>query len=130
MSAAPDWKDAQALKAWLATDGWRSPNTYCNYFGVLEDISAVYLLLLHKPEAKGWPGYDFAMVAYVGMSTRLKSRLATHDVIPKIETPDVHVMRWFKPTPTEALRETERHFIRHFNPPWNLVGKTRGVLVQ
>lgn len=48
----------------------------------------------------------------------------------EIEAADAWVMRWFKPTPTNALRETEARYIRQFNPPWNVQGKVRGVAFQ
>lgn len=128
--AAPDWQDAQSFRSDLMADGWLSPDTYCNCFGALSDRPAVYLFLLYKPDAEGWRGYERAIVAYVGMSRRVKTRLSSHDVLPQIETSDSWVMRWFKPTPAKALRETEGHYIRRFNPPWNIIGKTRGILIQ
>ena len=127
---SPDWKKAQPFKQALAADGWQSPDTYCNYFAPLENKPGVYLFLLHKPYAEGMLGFDRVVVAYVGMSRHVKTRLATHDVLPKIETPDAWVMRWFKPTPLKALREAEGEYIRRFDPPWNIIGRSRGVIVQ
>jgi hypothetical protein len=126
----PDWRDAQSFKSGLVAEGWLSPDTYCNHFGALEDFPAVYLFLLHRPYADGRPGFDRAIVAYVGMSRRVRTRIASHDMLPRIETPDAWVMRWFKPTPAKALRDTEGHYIGRFNPPWNIIGKTRGVVLQ
>lgn len=126
----PEWRDAQSFKTELVSEGWLSPDTYCNYFCTPRDLPAVYLFLMYPPYAEGRCGFDRAIVAYVGMSRRLRTRLATHDVLREINTGDAWVMRWFKPTPANDLRETESHYIRRFNPPWNVVGKTRGVALQ
>jgi hypothetical protein len=70
------------------------------------------------------------IVAYVGMSRHVKTRITGHDVLPKIETPEAWVMRWFKPTPAKILRDTESRYIRQFDPPWNIQGKARGIVIQ
>ena len=121
--ALPLWTDAQKVHGVLVEDGWCSPDTYCNFFAPFIDNSAVYLFLLHRRS----DDYRTAMVAYVGMSTRLTQRMASHDVLPELYTPDCWPMRWFKPTPAEKLRETERKYIVRFDPPWNIVGQRRGV---
>lgn len=125
-----NWQAAKALKADLAADGWLSPDTYCNFFRSPENRPAVYLFLLHKPLTDGLNGFDHALVAYVGMSARLKARWASHDILPQIQASDAWVMRWFKPTPARALRETEARYITRFDPPWNIQGRPRGVAIQ
>lgn len=125
-----DWLDARKLKAELAADGWLSPDTYCNHFAALDDNPALYLFLLHKPYAEGLLGFERAIVAYVGMSRKVRSRLAAHDAQREIQAADGWVMRWFKPTPAQDLRETKSHYVRRFDPPWNIAGKARGVATQ
>jgi hypothetical protein len=124
------WRDAQSLKAELVEDGWKSPDTYCRWFEPLKNRPAVYLFLLHRPYNEACVGFTDAIVAYVGMSQRVRTRIHGHDILPLIEAPNAWVMRWFKPTAAKALRETEGHYIRRFNPPWNIVGKPRGIVIQ
>lgn len=121
-TAMPLWQDAQKMRASLIGDGWCSPDTYDNCFAPLISGAAVYLFLLYRR-------YDYgsAFVAYVGMSTKLGQRMASHDVLSKLHTPENWPMRWFKPTATQKLRETERKYIAHFDPPWNIIGRRRGV---
>ena len=82
MSVPEKWRNQQAFTAALYEDGWGTPNTYCNKFRPLISGPAVYLLLLVKTET-----YREAMVAYVGMSARLKQRIANHNILPELERP-------------------------------------------
>ena len=106
----------------LVADGWVSPNTYCNFFAPLIDGSAVYLFLLFKTAS-----YDEAMIAYVGMSTRLTQRIAGHNVLHELHMPGYWPMVWFRPVPDKDLRSVESKYIAAFDPPWNIVGRRRGV---
>ena len=125
MSNDSVWSDAKLIRSFLVRDGWRSPDTYCNFYARVTDIPAVYLFLLYM-DAYG-SGYDKAMVAYVGMSTALRTRIYSHNVLPQLNRPGYWPMRWFKPTFVGNLRSTERHYIERFNPPWNISGRKRGV---
>lgn len=125
MSGLVTWRDQQEFTGGLYKDGWATPNTYCNQFRPLTAGPAVYLLLVVKTET-----YREAMVAYVGMSERLERRIATHNVLPELVQPGFWPMVWFKPTPKEILRETESALIAQYDPPWNIQGRRRGVVLQ
>ena len=121
-SDLPIWTDALEVRKFLIVDGWNSPDTYDNCFESLSDGSAVYLFQLYRRR-----DYKTAIVAYVGMSTKLSQRLASHNLLPKLATPKIWPMRWFKLTPAQNLREVERKYIAHFNPPWNIIGRRCGI---
>lgn len=120
-------KDARAhrVRDMLFDDGWKTPNTYCNQFAPIEQIPAVYLFMLVSKDT-----YDEEIVAYVGMSRQLKTRLSNHPMKSALVMPNYWKMVWFKPTPVEDLRSVEAGYIRKFNPPWNINGKKRGVILQ
>jgi hypothetical protein len=120
-----DWGCAKSLKDELQSDDWFSPDTYCNFFKEVTEGPAVYLFLLHKTET-----YTDALIAYVGMSTCLDQRLASHNILPDLHKPGFWPMRWFKPIAEQNLRGVERDYIRKFDPPWNIVGRKRGVDLQ
>lgn len=119
------WDKSQVISKRLLGDGWVSPDTYCNYFAPLIKGPAVYLFLLHKDFE-----FNEAMVAYVGMSTRLSQRIATHNILPELKAPGFWPQIWFKPTPKPELRSVEAQYIASFDPPWNIQGKVRGVPLQ
>lgn len=114
--------DAQEVRAFLINDGWLSPDTYCNCFAPLNNDPAVYLFLLYQRE-----DYREAIVAYVGMSTKLSQRMIGHEVLAELHAPECWPMRWFKPTRAQDLRTVEREYIARFDPPWNIIGRRRGV---
>lgn len=105
----------------LDADGWLSPDTYGNDFAVAGDFSAVYMFLA----VDDWSDIKF-QVAYVGMSTRLASRWATHETLRKITARHDWVKRLFKPTPKEMLRAVERKYIQEYRPAWNIIGRVPG----
>ena len=113
------------LRKSLVSDGWLTPNTYGNEFAHIENISAVYLFMLSRAF-----DFDEALVAYVGMSTKLQQRISSHNILPLIDKPGFWVTRWFKPVPRADLRPTEARYIAQFNPPWNTIGRPRGVLLN
>ena len=110
------------IKRDLVSDGWLSPNSYSNSYGNIENIPSIYLFTMVDD-------YDFksGLIAYVGMSVNLAQRISGHSVRKEIESTGFWVPVWFKPTPQEDLRSTELNYIRKFNPPWNIVGKKRGL---
>ena len=124
MSKTP-LRDFKNLCRELREDDWRTPDTYCKDFAAIKDVPAVYMFLLVDNCA-----FDKALVAYVGMSTRLNQRLIGHPVLAEIETPGYWSMRWFKPTPARSLRAVESSYITKFDPPWNIMGRPRGVVLQ
>lgn len=123
--AADYWQDARELSVWFQEDGWWSPDTYARHFRELPTRPAVYVLMPYCREF-----YARAFVAYVGMSIDVQRRLAGHEVLREIKSPSVWVKRWFKPTPTPALRDVERRYIQRFDPPWNLVGRKKGIALS
>lgn len=109
----------------LMDDGWKTPDTYGNNFSPISQISAVYLFLLVDRETFGR-----SLVAYVGMSTQLKTRMSGHEVLGALNIQGYWAMRWFKPTPVDALRSVELSYIKKYDPPWNISGRTRGIMLQ
>lgn len=107
-------------------DGWRSPDTYSDKF--FDDVingSAVYAI--EAFDANHCFTKKTTFIAYIGMATNLARRFAGHEVITLIKKDGFWPKRWFKPTPTHLLRITERQYIERFNPPYNIIGRRRGV---
>jgi len=119
------WGDFLEIQSGLLADGWFTPNTYSGHYRQITDGPAVYLFLMLDRES-----YSSALVAYVGMSTRLRARLASHNIMPMLESDEYFTMRWFKPTNRHDLRKVEGAYIRRFDPPWNISGRERGVCLQ
>ena len=119
------WAESRKIRFDLVSDGWVSPDTYDSYFTPVTFGPAVYLFLLTDMEI-----FSSGMVAYVGMSKRLRNRLAAHEILKKIDRPGYWAMRWFKPTPAADLRDIERKYITKFDPPWNIIGRPRGVVLK
>jgi hypothetical protein len=117
--------DYQGIKDTLFNDGWRTPNTYCKHYAQVEQIPAIYMFVL----VDNW-AFKKAIVAYVGMSLSLKSRLANHEMNSQLDIPNYSIMRWFKPIAPDDLRSVERAYIRKYDPPWNIAGRTRGLVLQ
>lgn len=118
-------RDYIQLRCDLAADGWFTPDTYGHEFQPILSIPAIYTFLLVNE-------YDFrsAIVAYVGMSVKLSQRLSNHPVLDQISTSGYWTMRWFKPVRRTELRQTETHYIKKFDPPWNIMCRPRGVFLQ
>lgn len=122
MNSIAPYSDYSGIRANLVEDGWRTPNTYCNLFAPITDISAVYLFLMIDNK-----DFNRGLVAYVGMSQNLQQRLSGHQILSEIMETGHWVMKWFKPTEPDDLRDVEAKYIIHFDPPWNIAGKQRGV---
>jgi len=123
------WADAVEIRRSLVDDGWVSPNTYSNReYGIITSQSAVYLFLIYNQSVSEC--YDKAFVGYVGMATNLEQRLLNHSILKQISDSGLWPMKWFKPTEAKNLRETERNYIHYFDPPWNIIGRRRGLVVQ
>lgn len=110
-----------AVRDLLIGAGWFSPDTYCDHFEPLPDGPGVYIFVAADL------GSMVARVAYVGQSKRLRRRLVVHEIRTLIEQEDFWAQRWFRPVPLDALRTTERQYIEHFDPPYNLIGRRRGL---
>lgn len=112
------------VRAELEGDGWKTPDTYCRAFDYQSDFSAVYLFLLVDQ-------YDYlsASPAYVGMSTNLAQRWSGHPILNDIDMNGVWVQRWFLRVPHTDLRSVENSYIQKFDPPWNISGRKRGIVL-
>lgn len=120
------WPCAKGMADSLVKDGWLSPNTYDNHFAPLIDGPAVYLFQLIETYR-----HRRAVVAYVGMSTALSRRIASHNILPLLSGIDGYWPKvWFKPEEAKSLRKSEKALIRQFDPPWNIAGRQRGVRLQ
>lgn len=119
------WNCSRAITDALEGDSWVSPNTYCNKFSPLRNVPAVYLFMLFRAD-------DFreSLIAYVGMSTKLKQRIDSHDILPSVQSQGFWTKVWFKPVAKNLLRETEAKYITQFDPPWNIQGRVRGLVLQ
>ena len=111
------------LRKGLISDGWRTPDTYCKQFADIDAFPAVYLFLSTIDDA-----FEKSFVAYVGMSTNLRQRMAGHEVLSDLAGRGYHSMRWFKRISKADLRRVEASYIQKFCPPWNISGKPRGVI--
>ena len=123
--ALPLFTDYPKLRTRLIAKGWRTPDTYSECFASLTQQSGIYLLLLVDQET-----FRRALVAYVGTSTNIARRLQKHPVLKDLESCPHFVMRWFLPSPKETLRAIEARHIKRFNPPWNVVHRPRGVVLN
>lgn len=122
------WQNSETIRDQLLKEGWRTEDTYCNYFEEIKNFSAIYLFLLHDHRLV-WASPDKAFIGYVGMATRLKQRLLGHPILNEIYEQFEHfyAQRWFLRTPIVSLRQVERKHIQRFNPPWNIIGRQRGI---
>lgn len=114
--------DYQLLRSCLEEFNWKTPESYCNAFADAGDFSAVYLFLMVDSV-----NFKRCLPAYVGMSTRLSQRWSGHNIIPELKFNQIWVQRWFLKVPTPDLRAVESRYIQTLNPPWNIVGRSRGV---
>lgn len=130
MMLAPDDRDLPYVcnltfqKAMIA-EGWKTPNTYGNEYATIENEPAVYVFVAVDD-------YDFlrSFVGYAGMSVKLRQRLTGHPVKAELDDLGLYVTTWFKPTLASDLREFERACIQRFVPPWNIIGKPRGLVMS
>jgi hypothetical protein len=114
--------DYLALRGDLEREGWRTPDCYSKTFDAAGDFSAVYLfMLVDRME------YKAARPAYVGMSMRLAQRWSGHPILTELDDVDAWVQRWFIRVPRSELRTVETANINRFDPPWNVIGRKRGV---
>ena len=102
---------------------WLTPNTYDLNFSEPSG-SGVYLLAERK--------IDFEKqkvrfkILYVGMSLNLKNRLKNHEVLMELQESFNDVVIFFQ-RHAGRIADIERDFILHFNPPYNTIGKKRGL---
>jgi hypothetical protein len=126
--------DFYPVSSELSALGWKTPNTYDSHtYKQIPASPGLYLFLYDdidrrkdtcKPEA----------VLYVGMSRNLAKRQIGHEVYREIITGlqakhgnFFYCGRWFKEVRTEELRAAERTLILKYNPPYNIIGRKRGM---
>ncbi len=112
------------LKCALESDGFKSPDTYSSYFAAPTDGPAVYIFTLADVHT-----FRLGIVAYVGMSIKLSQRWIGHPILAGFTDTRLHVKRWFMPANKDDLRRIEREYIQRFDPPWNLQGRKRGMVI-
>jgi hypothetical protein len=124
------WQNADELKKMLRSDGWKTPNAYCSDYDEPIRGSAVYMFLVHgRDERDQWHDYDVVLVGYVGMSMRLRDRWKAHPVLAELSATRRYIQKWFRPSRAGELRERELALIQEFDPPWNIQGRRRGLLL-
>ena len=114
-----------ALQKDLQSEGWLTPNSYGRDYAPVENKPGVYLFVVVDD-------YDYrrSFVGYAGMSSKLLQRITGHPVKAELDDLGLYVATYFKLTPACDLRDFERVCIRRFVPPWNIIGKPRGVIVS
>lgn len=109
------------LRDRLIGDGWLSPDTYAKHYCDLGQFSAVYIFTISDVML------ERSLIAYVGMSENLKGRITSHNILPELRLSQYVVMTWFQKHPVENLRMVEDGYIQNFDPPWNILGRKRGI---
>lgn len=67
---------------------------------------------------------------YVGQSVNIEQRWRGHNIPPLIHSdmPDnTGITRWFLRMDKDRLKNAERFLIAQLHPPYNIIGRTRGV---
>lgn len=112
-------------KDWLTTDYYGPISEVPNESGVYALVISTFVPKLKKFKHK---------VAYIGMSLNLSRRLGQHEVIGEINEflsrtgkSGRSFLRAYFQVHATNLRKIERDLIRAFNPPYNTVGKRRGL---
>jgi excinuclease UvrABC nuclease subunit len=109
--------------AYFNPNKWLTPNTYDPNFADPKG-RGVYLLaqrivLYEKRKVK-------FKILYVGMSLNLRQRLTRHEVLMELKGRFDDVVIFFQ-NHAGNLRNLERHFIHSLNPPYNTIGRRRGL---
>lgn len=115
-----------ALVDKLASDGWRTPDTWDGwYFSPIPDSPGIYLLMVSHLNALRQP----RRVAYVGKSINLFRRLSGHTVIREIrrQDQDLYIQKWFLSLPVDEIGQAEIEAIRQFDPPMNLQFRNKKI---
>jgi hypothetical protein len=113
---------ARELQAALIADGWRTPDTYGNHYESPKSEPSVYLFVLFKDDM-----FKRARVAYVGMTIDTIRRWSGHEILPQLDQAGRWTQKWFRPVSRDDLRKVEAVYIAQHNPPWNIIGKRRGI---
>jgi len=104
--------------------GWLTPNSYGRDFCEPPTSSALYIFTLFNYER------ETSDALYVGQSKNLKNRWERHQIlseISKLSGPFQWIIKRFIPWEVGRLRHDERFLISGLNPPFNIIGKRRGI---
>ena len=112
------------FKRELGLCGWRCADSYARYFDTVPEAPGVYLLIAYDFD-NGRPPF----VAYAGMSLCLARRLGLgHEIINQITDDKFWPQRWFCQFGGNEIRAIERAIILTLNPPYNIIGRKRGII--
>jgi len=128
--------DYYPISSVLEENGWLTPNTYGPYFSKFPRLPGVYLFLFSELNRLK-ESFPSEQVLYVGMSIDIKRRQNGHEVYRQIFE-DLfptygnffHCARYFKIIDRDNLRKEEASLIKKYNPPYNLIHRQKGVLVN
>jgi excinuclease UvrABC nuclease subunit len=109
----------------LIASGWRTQDSYYKQYEMIPDESGVYMITAITDRPYGTPTTE--VIAYIGMSKRLSSRHKAHPITKELYRQKYYCRVFFKRFPTEKIRVIERELIHKYNPPYNIIGKRRGI---
>ena len=110
--------------------GWKTPHTYDKHFSQLPHDSGVYFFLLANFDPLV-ENPKLPKILYIGQSGCLYKRHTNHEVksIIKSQISDNYdfLQLWFKELPYDLIKSEEKKLISTYNPPFNLVHRTRSL---
>jgi excinuclease UvrABC nuclease subunit len=120
------------LRFWEAVhhDGWHTDPGYgpVKYQENVPNSPGLYLFAL-TDVSRNIPQLE-TLVAYVGKSRNVFKRQIGHEVRRLIQSeisPDLALELWFKSMPEQNIHDEEKRYIRLYNPPYNIIGRKRGL---
>lgn len=102
---------------------WRTPDTYGSNYERLPEGPGIYLFSRYDID-ESEKTYRHK-VLYVGMSTNIANRCSSHE-ISRLFDPEIYAQIYFQHH-SENLREIEAKYIKLFDPPFNIIGRPRGM---
>jgi hypothetical protein len=105
--------------------GWLTPNSYGRDYSPVLPIPALYIFSLFD-----WPKCS-SRALYVGQTRNVEKRWSRHSVLPelsRLENNQRWVIKLFIPWDASRLRRDERFLIGALNPPFNIIGRARGII--
>jgi hypothetical protein len=119
VSTASEAWTPPANREWFRENGWKCPDSYNNDFSSPNNDPGIYVIALMSESKFVWT----MEIAYIGMSTRLRSRLCAHEAYRAVRKEcgrDVFIQRFFKYAPAEEIRAMERQMIEQIKPRLNI----------
>lgn len=111
--------------AYFNPNTWTTPNSY-DPGSADPKGSGVYLLCQRRLGVYYGTKRNRYKILYVGQSRNLASRLSGHEVLRELQERFDDVVIFFR-NHSSRLKERELELIRHFNPPYNVIGRKRGL---